>query len=143
MDPDLEFENNKVVVDGSNIAWEELSDSGKPKIENVIMAIETLEQYGFKDITVVADAALRYQIEDPHNLDERVKEGIIKVLPAKVDGDSFILRLSRSSGALILTNDLFKEYREEYRFIDQRRIPYSIINGTFYLHPLYETESDL
>lgn len=142
MDPDLEFENNKVIVDGSNIAWEELSDGGKPKIENVTIAIETLEQYGFKDITVVADAALRYQIEDPHDLDQQVKRGTIKVLPAKVDGDSFILRLSRSSGALILTNDLFKEYRDEYRFIDQRRIPYSIINGTFYLHPLYESESD-
>jgi hypothetical protein len=57
-----------------------------------------------------------------------------------LDGDSFILRLSAQNGSLILTNDLFKEFREEFSWIDQRRVPYSILSGELYLHPIFEKE---
>ena len=53
---------------------------------------------------------------------------------------SFILRLSRDTGALILTNDLYKEYRDEFDWIDKKRVPYSIINGELYLHPIYDDD---
>ena len=54
--------------------------------------------------------------------------------------DKFILRLSRDTGALILTNDLYKEYRDEFDWIDKKRVPYSIINGELYLHPIYDDD---
>ena len=135
---DLNFNSNKIVVDGSNVAWEELTENGKPKIENILIAIDTLKKNGFEEIVVVADAALRYQIENPKDLDEQSQKGIIKVLPAKVDGDSFILRLARDIQGLILTNDLYREYRKDFEWIDDRRVPYSILDGRMYLHPIYD-----
>ncbi|MHA2502274.1 MAG: NYN domain-containing protein [Candidatus Kariarchaeaceae archaeon] len=139
--PDLDFENKKVVVDGSNVAWETLDDNGRPSMSNIILSVNALREYGFRDIIVIVDAALRHQMHSKDEFDEAAKDGIIKVLPAKVDGDSFILRLARDNGALILTNDLYKEYRDEFRWIDKRRIPFSILNGILYLHPLYDIKS--
>jgi len=138
--PDLSFDKKRVIVDGSNVAWEELDEHNKPQIDNILSAIGILKKYGFKEIVVVADAALRYQIKDPKDLDSQSRSGRIKVLPAKVDGDSFILRLARDLGALILTNDLYREYRDDFKWIDKRRIPYSILDGNFYLHPIYDLD---
>lgn len=137
---DVNYSSDKVVIDGSNVAWDDLTVNNKPKVENILKIISAVSNYGFKEVIVVVDAALRYQIEDPKNLDKQVKKGIIKVLPAKVDGDTFILRISRDTGAMILSNDLFKEFRDEFPWIDQRRIPYTIIGEEVYLHPVYKDE---
>ncbi|MDH5403786.1 MAG: hypothetical protein OEY49_14915 [Candidatus Heimdallarchaeota archaeon] len=138
---DMVYSRKSIIVDGSNIAWEELDKNNRPKINNIIKAIDSLKKHGFVHITVIADAALRYQISNKKELDIQTKKGIIKVLPAKVNGDRFILRLSQQTNSLILTNDLFKEFREEFPWIDERRVPYSILNKKLYLHPLFdETE---
>ena len=135
---DLSFSKSSIVVDGSNVAWEETTNSGKPNLANIELAIKELQANKFTDITVVADAALRYQIEDRSILDDYGKKGTIKVLPAKVAADGFILRLSIRTGALILSNDLFREFRESYAWIDERRVPYSILNGKLFLHPTFD-----
>jgi hypothetical protein len=123
------------VLDGSNIAWEEKSFSEKPKISNIETMINRLSKANFRKIITVADAALRYQIDDQRRLDKLVKEGAIKMLPARVDGDKFILRLAEEENGMIVSNDMFKEFREMAPWIDQRRIPYTILDGEVYLHP--------
>ena len=138
--PDIKYPTKSIIVDGSNISWQEVSSKGKPKIKNILNAVEVLTEYGFEEILVVADAALRYQIENPSDLDIQVKKGVVEVLPAKVDADEFILRLSAQKGSFLLTNDLFKEYRNKYEWIDQRRIPYSIIDSQVFLHPTFKDQ---
>ncbi len=135
---ELEYPSDAIIVDGSNIAWEEVNKNGKPQISNIHLCIKYLKEHGFTDILVLADAALRYQIKSTSELDDAAHKEIIKVLPAKVNADTFILRLSAQRGSLILSNDLFKEYREEFPWIDERRVPYTIMAGVFYLHPLYK-----
>lgn len=137
---DLEFDQTKIIIDGSNVCWDDLDEKGKPKLENIKLARNVMSKNKFEDIIIVVDAALRYQIQDRKQLDKEANEGLIKVLPAKVDADKFILRLSRDTGALILTNDLYKEYRDEFDWIDKKRVPYSIINGELYLHPIYDDD---
>ncbi len=138
--PDIDFKKKSIIVDGSNIAWEE-SKNGKPQIKNILEAINILKDYGFEEIIVLTDAALRYQISNPKELDDAVNKGLIKVLPAKVDADSFILRLSAQKGSLIMTNDLFREFRDQFPWIDNRRIPYTIINGKIFLHSPYHNDN--
>lgn len=124
-----------VVLDGSNIAWEEKDTSNKPKITNIELMINKLSKANFKKIITVADAALRYQIDDRKRIDHLVKEGAIKMLPARVDGDKFVLRIAEEENAMIVSNDLFKEFREIAPWIGERRIPYTILDGDVYLHP--------
>ena len=126
---------DSVILDGSNIAWEEKSLGEKPKISNIEAMINRLSRANFEKIVTVADAALRYQIDNQKRLDKLVKEGAVKMLPARVDGDKFILRLAEEENAMIVSNDMFKEFRETAPWIDQRRIPYTILDGEVYLHP--------
>ncbi len=126
---------DSVILDGSNIAWEEKSLGEKPKINNIEAMINRLSMANFSKIVTVADAALRYQIDNQKRLDKLVKEGAVKMLPARVDGDKFILRLAEEENAMIVSNDMFKEFRDIAPWIDQRRIPYTILDGEVYLHP--------
>ena len=133
--PELTYPLDRVILDGSNIAWEEKSTVDKPKISNIENMINRLSRANFTRIITVADAALRYQIDNQKRLDKLVKEGAMKMLPARVDGDKFILRLAEEEGAMIVSNDMFKEFRDMKDWIDQRRIPYTILDGEVYLHP--------
>jgi len=133
--PEVTYLLDTVILDGSNIAWEEKSMSDKPKISNIEAMINRLSQTNFKKIITVADAALRYQIDNQRRLDKLVKDGAVKMLPARVDGDKFILRLAEEENAMIVSNDMFKEFREISPWIDQRRVPYTILDGEVYLHP--------
>ena len=133
--PEVTYPLNKVILDGSNIAWEEKNSLDKPKISNIENMINRLSKVNFNKIITVADAALRYQIDNQKRLDKLVKEGAMKMLPARVDGDKFILRISEEENAMIVSNDMFKEFREMKTWIDQRRIPYTILDSEVYLHP--------
>ncbi len=133
--PEVTYPLNKVILDGSNIAWEEKNNLDKPKISNIENMINRLSKVNFTKIITVADAALRYQIDNQRRLDKLVKEGAMKMLPARVDGDKFILRLAEEEKAMIVSNDMFKEFREMKTWIDQRRIPYTILDSEVYLHP--------
>ncbi len=133
--PEVSYPLETVILDGSNIAWEEKSLSNKPQINNIEAMINRLSRANFKKIVTVADAALRYQIDEQKRLDRLVKEGAMKMLPARVDGDKFILRLAEEENAMIVSNDMFKEFRETAPWIDERRIPYTILDGEVYLHP--------
>ncbi|MCE7747531.1 MAG: hypothetical protein GPJ51_03985 [Candidatus Heimdallarchaeota archaeon] len=133
--PEVSYPLETVILDGSNIAWEEKNDSNKPQINNIESMINRLSRANFKKIITVADAALRYQIDEQKRLDRLVKEGAMKMLPARVDGDKFILRIAEEENAMIVSNDMFKEFRESTPWIDERRIPYTILDGEVYLHP--------
>ncbi|MFV2013984.1 MAG: hypothetical protein ACC656_01015, partial [Candidatus Heimdallarchaeota archaeon] len=134
----IDYQTTSIVIDGSNIAWEQKNSRQKPMINNIIRAYKSLKENGFTKIVIIADAALRYQIDDRDELDRLVKSGFIKLVPAKVNADSFILRFSAENGYLILSNDLYKEFRDTYSWIDERRIPYTILDENFYLHPTFE-----
>ncbi|MCG3258213.1 MAG: hypothetical protein H7644_00550 [Candidatus Heimdallarchaeota archaeon] len=133
--PEVSYLLETVILDGSNIAWEEKNNSNKPQINNIESMINRLSRANFKKIITVADAALRYQIDEQKRLDRLVREGAMKMLPARVDGDKFILRIAEEENAMIVSNDMFKEFRESTPWIDERRIPYTILDGEVYLHP--------
>lgn len=134
----IDYQTTSVIIDGSNIAWEQTNPGRKPMINNIIRAYKVLKENSFKKIVIIADAALRYQIDDRDELDRLVKSEFIKLVPAKVNADGFILRFSAENGYLILSNDLYKEFRDTYSWIDERRVPYTILDDRFYLHPTFE-----
>jgi len=140
--PETTYPYDVVIIDGSNVAWEEKDQNGHPKLENIEAMINKLSRANFKKIVTVADAALRYQIDNQRRLDRLVKEGAIKMLPARVDGDKFILRIAEEETAMIVSNDLFKEFRDIAPWIDERRIPFTILDGEVFLHPTAEKPSN-
>lgn len=126
-------ERDVVVIDGANVAYEEKSGGGKPKLSNLLKVRGELEERGF-DTIIVIDASLKYEIDDQHQLEKLIASQQIRQVPAGTDADFFILEIADTCGARIVTNDQYRDYKERYPWIPERRLPYMIVNGEVHLY---------
>jgi hypothetical protein len=78
---------------------------------------------------LVADAALRHQIDDPDGYEALVKAGEIKQAPAGTDADYFILAFARELEASVLSNDRFNDRISHFPDVKNRIIRYMIVAG--------------
>ncbi|HHX45160.1 MAG TPA: hypothetical protein GX714_14410 [Chloroflexi bacterium] len=121
------------VVDGSNIAYTELSANGDPKVSNIVAVCRDLRDRGYRPVVIV-DASLRHEIDDPDQLEALLDDQDVRQAPAGTQADYFVLEVADELGALVISNDGFDEYREQYPWIDERRVPLMIVGGEVMLH---------
>ncbi len=134
-DEETSYLVKKAIVDGSNVAWDSTSKKGNPRVINLINMIKALNEVGIEEVLIVTDASLRHCIDDERTLKKLSNKGVVKLLAARIQADQVILRLSEETGAMIVSNDLFREWRTKIKWIDERRIPFSIIQNKVMLHP--------
>lgn len=118
-------ETRTVIVDGSNVAHS--SEGEKAQLENIRIIRDKLIEEGYEPV-IVADAALRHQIDDEPAFEKMVDSGEIKQAPAGTDADYFILSFARELEASIVSNDRFKDRVKAFPEIRDRVIRYMIIN---------------
>ncbi len=123
-----------VVVDGANVAHEEPTGDGKPRMGNLVAMRRTLAKAGYEPVVIV-DATLRHDIDDPQQLEALLDDGLIHQAPAGTAADTFVLLEAERRGCPVVSNDTFAGYREDHPWIDDRRWPYMIIDGRVLLHP--------
>ncbi|HMC56164.1 MAG TPA: hypothetical protein VKH19_13370 [Gemmatimonadaceae bacterium] len=121
---DDETGNRQVLVDASNVAH--ATEGGEAKLGNIDLVQEKLREAGFEPI-IVADAALRHQIDRRADYEKLVDDGKVHQAPAGTDADYFILSFAREMGARILTNDRFRDRAEEFAAERNRIIRYMIV----------------
>ena len=112
------------LVDGSNVAHS--SEGDKARLENIRLVCRKLQEEGFEPI-VVADAALRHQIDDRDEFERLVDEGKIRQAPAGTDADYFILAFARELEASIVSNDRFRDRLEAFPEARDQVIRYMIV----------------
>jgi hypothetical protein len=113
-----------VIVDASNVAHS--SEKSSARLMNVELVRDLLTEQGMTPI-LVADAALRHQIDDPDGYEALVKAGEIQQAPAGTDADYFILTFARELGAAVLSNDRFKDRIAHFPEVRDRIIRYMIV----------------
>lgn len=86
-----------------------------------------LVEEGFRPF-VVADAALRHQIDNPAAYEQLVEDGTIRQAPAGTDADYFILSFARELDAHVVSNDRFKDRINAFPEVRERVIRYMIVN---------------
>ncbi|HEU0014152.1 MAG TPA: hypothetical protein VFQ45_10735 [Longimicrobium sp.] len=114
------------LVDGSNVAHSAGGDEAR--LENIKLVVLKLREEGYEPI-VVADAALRHQIDDKEGYERRIDEGKIKQAPAGTDADYFLLSFARELDAVIVSNDLFRDRAEAFPEARERMIRYMILEN--------------
>jgi hypothetical protein len=119
-------ERKLAIVDASNVAHS--SEGERAVLNNIRLVCEKLVEEGFEPI-VVADAALRHQIDDSRAYEELVDDGKIRQAPAGTDADYFILSFARELDAAILSNDRFKDRQKAFPDALERSIRYMIVAG--------------
>jgi hypothetical protein len=117
-------ESKVALVDGSNVAHS--SEGEKARLRNIELVCAKLVEEGIEPI-VVADAALRHQIDDTGTFETYVEEGKIKQAPAGTDADYFILSFARELDASIVSNDRFRDRAEAFPEARERMIRYMIV----------------
>ena len=122
-----------VVIDGANVAYEERSGGGKPKLSNLLRVRRELEERGFEPVIIV-DASLKYDIDDQERLETLIQSQQVRQVPAGTDADFFIIQFAHELDALMVTNDRYKDYADRYPWIPERRLPYMIVKGEVVLY---------
>ncbi|MBI5680815.1 MAG: Zc3h12a-like ribonuclease [Methanobacterium sp.] len=122
----------KVIVDASNVAHFGKGKDGKPSLNNVLNAIESLKKLGYEPFTI-ADASLRHEIDEKEEFTKLLEENKIHQVPAGTTADHFILKIAEDENGKILSNDIFREYNDEFKDIASRRIPYNIKEGKVFI----------
>ena len=122
-----------VVIDGANVAYEEKSAGGKPRLSNLLKVKREMEERGF-DTVIIVDASLKYEIDDQSQMEALIESQHIRQVPAGTDADFFILEIADKCDARIVTNDQYKDYKDRYPWIPERRLPYMIVNGEVHLY---------
>lgn len=119
-------ETKTVIIDGSNVAHS--SEGEKAQLDNIRVVRDKLIEEGYVPV-IVADAALRHQIDDEPAFEQMVESGEIRQAPAGTDADYFILSFARELDASVVSNDRFKDRREAFPEVKDKVIRYMIING--------------
>lgn len=119
-----------VVLDGSNVMhWKD----GTPQIETVIEVLRHLKAQGFTP-GVVFDANAGYLLSGRYRHDGELckalglREDRVMVVPKGTPADPFILTAARDMGAVIVTNDRFRDWVEDF---PELRINTHLIRGGF------------
>jgi hypothetical protein len=123
-EPDGERGSGKVLVDASNVAHS--TEGGEARLANIQLVRQKLQEKGFEPL-IVADAALRHQIDDKERYERLINEGLVHQAPAGTDADYFILSFAREMDARILTNDRFRDRAQEFPQERDRIIRYMIV----------------
>lgn len=113
------------IIDGSNVAHSTEGESAR--LENISLVMAKLREEGYSPI-VVADAALRHQIDDGAGYEQLVEEGVIRQAPAGTDADYFILSFARELDANVVSNDRFKDRIKAFPEARERVIRFMIVN---------------
>jgi Zc3h12a-like Ribonuclease NYN domain len=128
-----------VIIDGANVAYEERSAGGKPKLSNLLKVRRELEERGLEAVILV-DASLKYDIDDQTQLETLIRSQQVRQVPAGTDADYFIIQLADQFDARVVTNDRYRDYLEQYPWITGRRLPYMIVKGEVVLYDEAEGE---
>ena len=116
--------SGKVLVDGSNVAHS--SEGEKARLRNIELVVQKLQGEGLEPI-VVADAALRHQIDQAEKYERLIDDGEIRQAPAGTDADYFILAFARELDAYIVSNDRFRDRQDSFPDARERMIRYMIV----------------
>lgn len=111
--------STSIAVDGSNLAG--LPNGQGFDGRRLRAAVEQLTaDFGDRArLIVFVDASLRHQVTDDVKtwLDSETARGVVKPAPAGVNADPFILEWTNSNNAIVISNDMFKEFEDRYPWI--------------------------
>ena len=121
----VKSESRRVLIDAANVAH--ATEGGRARLQNILLVQQKLRAEGFEP-AIVADAALRHQIDERKAYAKMIDDGVVHQAPAGTDADYFILSFAREMDARILTNDRFRDRAGEFSAERERIIRFMIMN---------------
>ncbi|MHA1914469.1 MAG: NYN domain-containing protein [Promethearchaeota archaeon] len=111
--PSGEQNHKAMLVDITNILNMDKDLDGKLRVENVMKVYEAVSILGYTP-QLIADASMRYAMDNRDQYDKLVDAKIVLQSPAETKADEYILEIAREEQCYFLTNDRFQEYQKEF-----------------------------
>lgn len=115
----------RAIVDASNVAH---AGERGARLATLLAVRDELREEGFEPI-LVADAALRHQIDDKAGYEQLVDSGELRQAPAGTDADYFILKFARELDAMVVSNDRFRDGGRLADEAKRRQIRFMVMAG--------------
>jgi len=122
----------KAVIDASNILHLEVPRQQKPRIRTIYAVIDAVKASGREPILLVEAAALS-TVGDPENLENLLAESFVLSIPEGSDTSRAVLETAQQRDAIIVSNDTYSDYWEEYPWIELCRLPVALVDGHVFL----------
>jgi len=116
----------RALIDGSNVAH--ATEGDVARLANILLVRDKLAEQGFDPI-IVADAALRHQIDDSAEYERLVADGTVHQAPAGTDADYFLLSFAKELDAALVSNDRFRDRSRQFASVRQQIIRYMILEN--------------
>jgi len=114
---------SRIVVDGSVLCGDDARKTFD--YDRLLAAVRDIRDSGGGDgsltIKVFVDASLRWKLStsDKKKLESDITSGLVEQTPAGLPADPFILRWAESHDAIVVTNDLFRDWVTEFPWISR------------------------
>ena len=118
-------QSKRAIVDASNVAH--AGEKGA-RLATLLAVRDELKEEGFEPI-LIADAALRHQIDDRDGYERLVESGELQQAPAGTDADYFVLKLAKDLDALVVSNDRFRDGGKLAEEAKSRQIRFMVVAG--------------
>jgi len=109
------MQDREVILDASNVAFNSTKGAvqNKALVSNIIKMVDFLKGHGFEKISVLADASLRYRLNDPEKLKQLEDKVDYRIAPAETTADVFIINYVKNKHCLLVSNDTFKDWKNQ------------------------------
>ena len=114
------------LIDASNVAHSSEGDAAR--LANILAVRDKLVEEGFQPV-IVADAALRHQIDDKQAYERLVDEGTVRQAPAGTDADYFLLSFAKELDAALVSNDRFRDRSKQFASVRNQIVRYMILEN--------------
>lgn len=115
-------EQMDIIIDGSNVAYDNVPKGQQPRYQNIILALDYYRRKNLR-AKVIVDASLRHKIDQKEAFQEALDNKLISQAPSRVEADEYILRLALShKDSKIVSNDDFKDWIEKTSLSGDLRI---------------------
>lgn len=95
----------RALVDASNVVRATKNKFGKGELKNLRDLKKELRRLGFFPIEMIADASLRYNVDEINAYNEMINRGEVEVTTPGVEADEVLARKARNGGGYVVTND--------------------------------------
>src|SRR5215510_2798159 len=118
----------KAVIDASNILHLEVPRQQKPRIKTIYAVVDAVKASGREPILVV-EAAMLSTICDPKNLENLLSESFVLAIPDGSDTSRAVLETAEQRDAIVVSNDTYSDYLNEYPWVELCRLPVALVDG--------------
>ena len=123
------MKKEKAVIDGANAMYLQAPREPRPNIKNILAIAQVVERSG-RDPIIILDPGIRPLIADVNEFEKVLSDRRVMTISTGDDLSRVVLETANKLDAVIVSNNTYIDYYEDFPWIEGRRISMAIVNGT-------------